>query len=215
MHRTRCGDTSLAWLGVAKESMMRSLERVKAGICYPPVRGTPYGRDSLPGDRLYCTKRVQIEPDVSSAALDEHLAALIGKEIVFCPATLGSAIAKRTDWTVTQVALYEGTLWIVDDERQLPAFALEALDGVATLAVFGELSLDPGIAPETIAARLAKVHNTGQISGTPQQLAAIEPLLGLRDGDLIDATAKEAPAKEPEQEEEEFEFRGSAGYLVL
>jgi hypothetical protein len=151
---------------------------------------------SLPGDRLYCTKRVQIEPDVSAAALDEHLAALVGKEMVFCPSALGSTIA--------------------DDERQLPTFALEALDGVATLAVFGELSLDPGIAPETIAVRLAKVHNMGQISATPDQIAALEPLLGMHDGDLVDTTrVEEAPAKEPEQEEEAFEFRGNAGYLVL
>lgn len=170
---------------------------------------------SLPGDRLYCTKRVQIEPDVPAAALDEHLAALIGKETVFGPSALGSVIAKKTDWTVTQVVLYEGALWIVDGERQLPAYALETLDGVATLVVFGELSLDPDITPETIAAHLAKVHNMGHISATPEQIAAIEPLLGMRDGDLVDATAKEAPAKEPEQEEEALEFRGNAGYLVL
>ncbi|MFN2231740.1 MAG: hypothetical protein ACK2VA_18375 [Anaerolineae bacterium] len=171
---------------------------------------------SLPGDRLYCTKRVQIEPDVAATALDEHLAALVGKEMVFCPSALGSTIARKTDWTVTQVVLYEGALWIVDDERQLPTFALEALDGVATLAVFGELSLDPGIAPETIAVRLAKVHNMGQISAAPEQIAALEPLLGIHDGDLVDTTrVEEAPAKEPEQEEEAFEFRGNAGYLVL
>ena len=170
---------------------------------------------TLPGDRLYCTKRVQIEPGVPAAALDEHLSALIGKELIFCPATLGSTIAKKTDWTVTQVVLYGGALWIVDDERQLPAYALETLDGVATLVVFGELSLDPAITPEAIAARLAKVHNMGQISCTPEQIAAIEPLLGMRDGDLVDATKKEAPAEEPEQEEKAFGFRGNAAYLVL
>lgn len=175
---------------------------------------------SLPGDKLYCTKRVQIEPDVSAAALDEHLAALIGKESVFCPAALKGVIAAKTDWTVTQVVLYEGALWIVDDERQLPAYALEALDGVATLVVFGELALDPDIAPETIAARLAKVHNMGQISCTPEQMAAIEPLLGMRDGDLVDATRVEgAPAGKPEraeqEEEEKLEFRGNSGYLAL
>jgi hypothetical protein len=212
-----CHQENVATLREVLASEGVSIKTIPAGftLVEEPLVIDSAALDSLPGDRLYCTKRVQIESDVSPAALDAQLAALIGKELVFCPAALGSVIAKKTDWTVTQVVLYEGVLWIVDDERQLPAYALEALEGVATLAVFGELSLDPTIAPEVIAAHLAKVHNMGQISGTPEQLAAIEPLLGMRDGNLADATATEAPAKEPAQEEEEYEFRGNAGYLVL
>lgn len=59
-------------------------------------------------------------------------------------------------------------------------------------------------------------HDMGQISCTPEQIAAIEPLLVMRESDLVDATrAEEAPTKDPEYEEEKHEFRGNAAYLVL
>lgn len=86
---------------------------------------------------------------------------------------------------------------MIEDPRELPAFAFEHLEGVATLVVFGELKLDPHITPETLAKKLDKVHNMGSISCTPEQMGAIQSLLGVSEGQLSNSTR---PPKEKKHE---------------
>jgi hypothetical protein len=83
------------------------------------------------------------------------------------------------------VAEYSGELWTIDDIRELPLFGLQALEGKATLVVFGELSIDPAIAPQLLTDKLFKVHNLGLIVCGAEQKVALNSLLGLRLGEMI------------------------------
>jgi hypothetical protein len=182
--------------------------------------------ESLPAPKLYCTRRVEVAADVDAALLDGRLEALVGENLVLCPAGLKGILSKKCDWTKTQIVYYEGKLWIVDDVRDLSPYHLETMEGKATLVVLGELRVDADVTPQALSDRLGKVHNLGLISCTPAQMEAIRPLLGLRDGELADSTPVEEP-EEPEDEEpeehgyyrgglrEDEEMIGNAAYLVL
>ncbi len=150
---------------------------------------------SLPGKKLYCTDRVQIETDVDAAKLDRHLEALISEDIVFCPLRLKDMIFHKCRWPETRVVLYEGALWIVKNGRELSDHHLDYLEGKATLVVYGELTVDPDVDPQLLADRLAKVHNLGEIRCTRAQMPVIRERLGLQDGELVDSTQIE-PADE-------------------
>jgi hypothetical protein len=108
---------------------------------------------------------------------------------------------------------YEGELWLVDDERELKASRFDYLEGKATLVVTGEATLEGAIDPKVLADRLAKVHNLGLIRCTPEQMAAIEASLGMRDGDLKDSTVPEEP--EPDEEADGVIHIKNANYLTL
>lgn len=155
--------------------------------------------ESLQTRKIYCSEWVQIARDVSPGLMDEKLEALISDERIYCPEGLKDVIVQKSDWRKTNVELYTGELWIIDDERELPSYAFDHLDGVATLVILGELALDPQIAPETLTQRLAKVHNLGSLICTPEQMSAIQSLLGLSEGDWRDST------KPPKIEREEPE----------
>lgn len=144
--------------------------------------------ESLQTRKIYCNEWVQIASDVSPDLLDEKLEALISDERIYCPEGLKDVIVKKSDWRKTNVELYTGELWIIDDARELPSYAFDHIDGVATLVILGELALDPQIAPETLTKRLAKVHNLGSIICTPEQMGAIQSLLGLSEGEWSDST---------------------------
>ena len=78
-----------------------------------------------------------------------------------------------------------------------------------------KLRIDQAVSPQTPSESLAKVHNLGVIWCTPEQMGALRPLLGLQDGDLLDATAVK---KEVPQVEEEPAFGAkyvNAPYVVL
>ena len=123
-------------------------------------------------------------------------------------------MAKKSNWFETRAIFYDGELWVVDDERELPAYSFEMLEGKATLVVFGELRVDPAITPQTLSDRLDKVHNLGVIWCTPEQTEPIQARLGLRDGELEDSTVTEEPlrhAKIPA----DCELIGNSGYLAL
>jgi hypothetical protein len=179
-----------------------------------PLELTNTALESLPCAKLYCTRRVQVAADVDPTLLDARLETLVCEDLVLCPSALKKVMAQKSNWFETRAIFYEGELWVVDDERDLPAHSFDMLEGQATLVVFGELRLDPAIAPQTLGERLDKVHNLGEICCTPAQAEAIRALLGLRDGDLEDFTETEYPlnyAKIPD----DCELVGNSGYLAL
>jgi hypothetical protein len=143
---------------------------------------------SLPSSKLYCTRRVRVSPEVDPSILSENLETLVCEDMVVCPANLKQAIRNKGDWFRTRLVLYEGTLWHVDDEQYLGDHHFDFLEGKATLLVEGELTIDQAISPEKLSAALYKVHNLGVIWCTPEQMAALHPLLGLNEGDLLDTT---------------------------
>jgi hypothetical protein len=179
-----------------------------------PLELTNTVLESLPGAKLYCTRRVQVAADVDPAVLDARLEALVCEDLVLCPSTLKKVMAKKSNWFETRAIFYEGELWVVDDERDLPAHSFDMLEGQATLVVFGELRVDPAIAPQTLSERLDKVHNLGEIYCTPEQAQAIRALLGLRDGDLEDSTAAEEHLRYAKISDD-CELVGNSGYLAL
>ena len=168
---------------------------------------------SLPAKKLYCTERVQVEGDVSASDLDEHLDDLVCEDMILCPTALKDILAKKCNFLETRIVFYEGELWLADDKHELKASRFDYLEGKATLVVSGETTLDPEIAPKMLADRLAKVHNLGLIRCTPEQMAAIEARLGMRDGELQDSTPPEKP--EPDEEADGETKIGNANYLAL
>jgi hypothetical protein len=161
--------------------------------------------ESLPGRKLYCTDRLQIESSVDASLLDQNVEALISEDIIICPVELRRVIAQKCNMLEARVIFYEGELWMVDDETDLQASRFDYLEGKATLVVYGELTIDAETDPRMLAERLAKVHNLGQIRCTPQQMGAIQARLGVSDGELVD-TARADPAGDG---------MGNVGYLAL
>jgi hypothetical protein len=161
--------------------------------------------EALPSPRLYCTERVEVAPDVDAGLLDARLESLTAAEMVICPVALGSVLGRKTDVLKTRVVLYEGELWVVDGEETLGAARFEFLEGKLTLVVTGELTVEATLDPKLLAARLAKVHNLGEIHCTPVQMAAFQARLGIAEGEMVDANRERA---------EEHDL-GNVGYLVL
>jgi len=147
--------------------------------------------ESLPARKLYCTDRVQVDSDVDPSVLDKHVEALISEDMVICPVELRSVISRKCNMLETRAVFYEGELWVVDGETDLPASRFDYLEGKATLVVLGELTIDPEVDPKVLADRLAKAHNLGVIRCTPEQMGAIQARLGLSDGVLQDSTQAE------------------------
>jgi hypothetical protein len=165
--------------------------------------------DALPARKLLCKETVQIDAGVPAALLDERLDALWAEELILCPAGLKSVLVKKCDLFKNQVVFYEGHLWLVKGESALSASYLDSIEGKLTLVVTGELTIDPALDARTLAERLAKVHNLGEIRCTPEQMGAIQARLGLQDGELVDSSRKEEP------KEEDSDFIGNANYLAL
>ena len=163
---------------------------------------------ALPARKFYCTERVQIEPDVEANALDDALEALVIKDMIICPAALKEVIACKCNMLETRAVFYEEELWLVDDKLDLLESRFDYSEGKVTLVVSGKLTVAPDIDPKVLVERLAKVHNLGKIRCTPEQMGAIQSLLGLSDGKLEDST------KEKEKKKEE-NFIGNVGTLRL
>jgi hypothetical protein len=161
--------------------------------------------ESLQSRRLYCTGNVRIDPTVEPSLLDSQLEALICKALVLCPVGLRGVLARKIDPLKTKVIFFEGELWLVDGETRLSQSRFDYLEGKAVLVVTGELALDPALDPKVLASRLSAVHNSGEIRGTLEQIAAIQARLELSEGELIDTAA------ETETEEQV----GNIGHLVL
>ena len=145
---------------------------------------------TLPGKKLYCTEKVQIEADVAASALDQALEKLVAEGLLLYPKALSETLARKCELSSTQAIAYEGELWLVEKTAELPASRFEYLEGKATLVVLGKLKIDPEIEAKVLAERLAKVHNKGVISCTRAQMGAIQARLGLNKGELRDSAQK-------------------------
>ena len=132
--------------------------------------------------------------------------------MVIGPAALKSVIYRKCNVLETQVAFYEGELWLIEDEHTLRSSRFEYLEGKATLVVLGELTMAPDVDPKVLGERLATVHNLGKITCTPEQMGVIEARLGLSDGQLVDSTPTEAASEDTEKEDMGI---GNVGYLKL
>lgn len=165
--------------------------------------------EALPARKLYCTDRVQVDREVDPAALDNNLEALVAKDIVICPAALKGVIYRKCNVLETQVVLYEGELWLVEDKHTLLPSRFDHLEGKATLMVLGKLTIAPAVDPKVLAERLVKVHNLGKIICTPEQMSVLQARLGLSDGKLVDSTQIKPTS------EEMAKGIGNVGYLKL
>lgn len=152
---------------------------------------------TLPGKRLYCTGKVQIEASVTAGTLDQAIEKLVVKDLLLYPKALSETLSRKCGLSSTQAIAYEGELWLVEKTEELPASRFEYLEGKATLVVLGELKIDPDVEPQTLAERLAKVHNKKVIKCTRAQMGAIQARLGLNKGKLRDS-AQEKEEKAPE-----------------
>ena len=144
--------------------------------------------ESLSARKLYCTSRVQVDSGVDAEMLDDALEALVAKGVVISPAALKGVIYRKCNMLKTQVVLYEGELWLVEDEQTLLPSRFDHLKGQATLVVLGGLTIAPDVDPQLLRERLAKVHNLGSITCTPEQMGIIEAQMGLSKGELADST---------------------------
>lgn len=200
--RITCHAENLAAIQACLADRSKRVKTIPAGyaLVTAPLTLDEAALASLPGSRLYCTRRVEVSPGTSPAVLEERLETLVCEDLVLCPASLKEAIRGKGDWFKSRLVIYEGTLWQVDGEQDLAAHHFEFLEGKATLLVEGELRIDQAIAPQTLTDSLAKVHNLGTIWCTPEQMDVLRPLLGLHDGELLDATMVEETV-EPETEE--------------
>jgi len=162
------------------------------------------------GRKLYCSEKVQIDPDVTPAVLDEGLAALVSEDMVLCPLGLKDTLMKKCDLLKTRVIFYEGTLWLVENEEKLYKSFLEAVDGKLTLMVTGSLTIEPEVEAKKLAEKVAKIHNLGAIFCRPEHMGIIQLRLGLKEGAVLDSTPH---AEEPAKSEETG--IGNANYLAL
>ncbi len=143
---------------------------------------------ALASPRLYCRRQVTVDPATDPELLDERLDSLICSQVVVCPTSLGQVMSRKCDVTQTQLLMYEGTLLNIDGVQELTPSSFEYLEGKIALMVKGVVNISPELDPAVLADRLAKVHNWGVISCTPQQQGAIQARLGTSSGVLSDST---------------------------
>jgi hypothetical protein len=143
----------------------------------------------LPGQKLYCMDRLLIGDDVEAEALDRALDTVIIKDLLICPAGLKQAIARKCNLLETKAIFYTGELWLFEGDLTLTAARFDYLEDKATLVNFGDLTIGADVEPRTLAERLDRVHNFGDIFGTSQQNAALQARLGINAGDFLNAAA--------------------------
>lgn len=164
---------------------------------------------TLENEQLFCMGDVIINADVDSQALDSAISKLGTLGVILCPITLKDILKTKCDMLDNRVVLYEGTLWYVDDDRELLPDQFDYIDSQMTIAIRGELAISAAVSPEAILERIHKIHNLGDIVCQPEQVAAIEARLGVREGDV--STPKESEINK----EDEGPFIGNANVLVL
>ncbi len=162
---------------------------------------------SLPSKKIYCARKVQIDPELDSAALDEGLESLYCEDMIICPAGLADAVRGKCANPTTRIVTYEGELWAIPAVTELAASRFEYLEGKAALLVTGVLEISPDIAPAVLADRLSVVHNTGVISCSPEQLGALQARLGISTGVLASSPVDSDAPKNRSS--------ANAGYLAL
>lgn len=170
----------------------------------------PLTLESLSSEQLFCIGDVLIDQDVTAAALNQGISRIESLGVIVCPAALKDSLRTKCDMLNNRVLLSEGTLWYVDDDRQLLADQFEYLAEPMTIVNRADLSIEQDVSPQMILDRVHKLHNLGEINCHPEHVSAIEARLGLREGDLN--VVKEQVQKE---EKEEGPVIGNANFMVL
>ncbi len=163
--------------------------------------------EALPGKKLYA-QSLRVEPDVTAAALDSALEALILTGTLIAPSALRSVLGRKINLLETEAIFYEGELWLVESEMTLQPERFDYLEGKATLAVYGELSIAPEVEPKQLAHHFHKVYNWGEIRCTPAQMSALQARLGINKGEFVHTT-------EPAATDENENTIGNVAYLAL
>jgi len=161
--------------------------------------------ESIPPSKLYCRERVVVRTDVDPSLLDEKLEELSCEELALAPRGLKEVLSRKCNLLQTEVVFYDGDLLLYDGEDVLRKTRFDHMSEKATIFVEGEVTIEPDVTGDLLTERIAKVHNRGVIRCSPDQLGAIEALLGISDGVLVDAT---------ETKEKEY-WIGNVHYLTL
>jgi len=161
--------------------------------------------ESIPPSKLYCRERVVVRTDVDPSLLDEKLEELSCEELVVVPRGLKEVLSRKCDLLQTEVVFYDGDLLLYEGEDVLRKTRFDHISEKATLFVEGELTIEEDLPADLLTERIAKVHNRGVIRCSPDQLGAIEALLGISDGTLVDVT---------ETKEKKY-WIGNVHYLTL
>lgn len=164
---------------------------------------------TLENEKLFCMGDVVINTDVDSQAMDNAISKLGTLGIILCPVDLKDVLKAKCDMLDNRVILYEGTLWYVDDTRQLVADQFDYIDGLMTLVIRDELTIAADVSPESILKRIHKIHNLGDIACLPEHVPAIEARLGIREGDI------NTPSEPEAEKGDEGPYIGNANVLVL
>ena len=167
--------------------------------------------ESLSVRKLYCTDRVVIDKNVDISMLDDGLEAIMVKDMLFCPKELKAVLSRKCDLLKTRAIFYEGKLWLVEDVDHLLASRFNYMEEKSTLVVMGVLVIDPDVEPKAIFEHFAKIHNLGVIKCNPEQMSAIQSILGISDGALRDSTKEEVK----EEREEADSGISNIGHLSL
>ncbi len=138
--------------------------------------------------------------------LDNALEELVVTNMLIAPAALNKSISQKINVLDTKAIFYTGELWLVEDEATIGPARFELLSDKATLVILGELTFAPEVEPKALFSMLDKVHNYGEIKGTPEQIAAVQARMGHNEGSLSD-TGELAT-------ESEWDV-GTVGYLQL
>ncbi len=166
---------------------------------------------SLPSRKIYCARKLQIDPGLDEAALNEGLESLYCDDMILCPAGLADTVRSKCADPATRIVTYEGELWSISSVMELAASRFEYLEGKAALFVTGVLEISPDIAPSVLAERLSVIHNTGVISCSQEQLGALQARLGISTGVLGSSLGiSDAAPGDPSQRS-----APNAGYLAL
>lgn len=160
--------------------------------------------------KLYCQGRVVVDAAVTAAELDRHLVAVRSTNRILVPSALRDAFAPKCDLTQDRVVFYDGVLWLEDGDTTLDVYRLTSLDGLATLWVDGELTIDEAVTPEMLVEKLAGVHNYGTILCTPAQRSALHRRMGENKGEMRDRTTANEEDELPRER-----GIGNVGYLAL
>jgi len=164
---------------------------------------------TLENEQLFCMGDVIINSDVDSQALDRAISKLGTLGVILCPIALKDVLKTKCDMLNNRVVLYEGTLWYVDDGRQLLPDQFNYIDGLITIVVRAGMTIASDVSPEAILERIHKIHNLGDIVCQPEHVPAIEARLGIREGDVS------TPKAEETDKADEGPSIGNANVLVL
>lgn len=207
MGRVTCREENAETL-LARTKNATRITTIPAGYVYLPK---PLVIDAnliavLPGRKLYGST-LRIEADVTVEALDNAIDALVVTDLIIAPAALRSVLAQKCSLLETEHVLYEGELWLIENETTFHASRFDYVEDKATLVIRGELVLADDIEPQLLSQHIAKVYNWGEIHCTPAQMSALQSCMGLNKGEFTHDAAEAAV--------EDDNVIGNTAYLVL